>query len=147
VQDSELGDFVAPHPADTAQNEIEVILLRQLASYLAMPVFITDNDGILIYFNEPAEDIIGRQYDQTDSLSLDDRFQAFRPVDDSDAPVSAEEMPLALALSRQCPIHTRFWLHGFDGTRRYIEAMAFPLVGQAGRRLGAVAFFWEIDRQ
>jgi PAS domain-containing protein len=129
------------------QNEIEVILLRQLASYLAMPVFITNNKGDLIYFNEPAENIIGRQFEETDALALDDRFQAFRPIDDAGVPVSSEEMPLALALREQRPVHKRFWLHGFDGMRHHIEATAFPLIGQAERHLGAVALFWEIDEK
>jgi PAS domain-containing protein len=127
------------------QNEIEVILLRQLASYLAMPVFIADTNGDLIYFNEPAERIVGRQFDESDTLPLADRFQALRPVDDAGEPVGAEEMPLALALSEQRPIHRRFWLHGFDGTRHHIEATAFPLIGQAKRQLGAVALFWEVE--
>jgi len=127
-----------------SQNEIEVILLRQLASYLAMPVFIADVNGDLIYFNEPAEDIIGRQFDETDTLSSIDRFKAFQPVDDDGAPVPSEDMPLARALREQRPVHLRFWLHAFDGTRRHIEATAFPLVGQAKRQLGAVSLFWEI---
>ena len=147
MQDPEPGDYSTSQKEGITQNEIEVILLRQLASYLAMPVFVADSNGILIYFNEPAENIIGRQYDQTDSLSLDDRFQAFRPTDDSGAPVPAEEMPLAQALSEQGPVHKRLWLHAFDGTQHHIEATAFPLIGQAGRRLGAVALFWEIDRK
>jgi PAS domain S-box-containing protein len=128
-----------------SQNEIEVILLRQLASYLAMPVFIADNDGDLIFFNEPAEDIIGRQFDETDTLTSAGRFQAFQPVDDHGATVSSEDMPLARALREQRPVHLRFWLQRFDGTRRHIEATAFPLTGQAQRQLGAVSFFWEID--
>ena len=37
----------------------------------------------------------------------------------------------------------RAWLRGLDGTRRHVEVTAFPLVGQAGRFLGAVALFWE----
>jgi len=128
-----------------SQNEIEVILLRQLVSYLAMPVFIADNEGDLIYFNEPAEELIGRQFDETDKLTSTDRFQAFQPVDDHGAPVRSEDMPLARSLREQRPIHLRFWLRGFDGTRRHVEATAFPLIGQAKRQLGAVSLFWEID--
>jgi PAS domain S-box-containing protein len=129
------------------QNEIEVILLRQLASYLAVPVFIADIDGDLIYFNEPAEEIIGRQFDETGPLSVAERFQAFQPIDDDGASVPAEEMPLALALRDRRPVHSRFWLHAFDGTRRHVEVTAFPLIGQARRHLGAVAMFWEVGSE
>ena len=128
-----------------SQNEVEVILLRHLESYLAMPVFVADNEGDVLYFNEAAESIIGRQFEETDTLSLAERFQAFRPQDDAGAPISAEEMPMAVALREQRPVHLRFHLHGFDGTRHHIEATAFPLIGQAGRRLGVVALFWELE--
>ena len=37
------------------QQEIEMILVRQLASYLAMPIFIVDPQGTLVFYNEPAE--------------------------------------------------------------------------------------------
>jgi PAS domain S-box-containing protein len=125
------------------QNEVEVILLRHLASYLAMPVFVADNDGEVIYFNEAAEKIIGRQFEETDTLPLAERFQAFRPVNEDGKPISANEMPMAVALREQRPVHRRFRLHGFDGSEHDIEATAFPLIGQAGRKLGVVALFWE----
>ena len=44
------------------------------------------------------------------------------------------------------PAHARFWIQGLDGVRRKVENTAFPLVGQTGQVLGAVAIFWEIDR-
>jgi PAS domain-containing protein len=128
-----------------SQNEVEVILLRHLASYLAMPVFVADNEGDVIYFNEAAESIIGRHFEETDTLPLAERFQAFRPVDDEDKPIPVNDMPMAVALREQRPVHRRFRLHGFDGTQHDIEATAFPLIGQAGRRLGVVALFWEME--
>jgi hypothetical protein len=30
--------------------------------------------------------------------------------------------------------------------RRHIEITAFPLIGQAGHHLGAVAIFWEVEK-
>ena len=36
-----------------SQKEIEVILARQLASYLALPVFIVDLEGTLLFYNDP----------------------------------------------------------------------------------------------
>jgi PAS domain-containing protein len=44
------------------QLEIEMILMRQLASYLAMPIFIVDPVGNLVFYNEPAESILGRRF-------------------------------------------------------------------------------------
>src|SRR3954471_21700443 len=144
MQPHEPGIADVIEPAEVSQNEIEVILMRHLASYLAMPVFIADQSGVVIYFNEPAENIIGRQFEETDRLSLSDRFQAFRPISDDGTPIPSEEMPLTAALLSQRPVHGRLWLHGFDGTAHHIEATAFPLIGQARRKLGAVVLFWEI---
>ncbi|MBW2374226.1 MAG: PAS domain-containing protein, partial [Deltaproteobacteria bacterium] len=40
--------------------DVELILLRQLASQLAMPIIVVDPRGDLLYFNEAAEAILGR---------------------------------------------------------------------------------------
>ena len=40
-----------------AAHEIEIILNRQLADCLSIPVFITDTVGNLIFYNEPAEQV------------------------------------------------------------------------------------------
>ena len=37
------------------QQPIELILMRQLANYLSMPVFLVGADEILLYYNEAAE--------------------------------------------------------------------------------------------
>jgi hypothetical protein len=34
--------------------DVEIILMRQTASYLATPIFVIGPTGDLIYFNEPA---------------------------------------------------------------------------------------------
>ena len=46
-----------------AQHDVEMIVLKQVASYLAMPIFLVDLKGNLLYFHEPAEAILGRRYD------------------------------------------------------------------------------------
>ena len=45
-----------------AQHAIELILMRQLAGGLATPVFLVDPDGDLLFYNEPAEAILGCRY-------------------------------------------------------------------------------------
>ncbi|MFO7533987.1 MAG: hypothetical protein R6W93_16140 [Candidatus Limnocylindrales bacterium] len=42
-----------------AQQPVELILVRHLASRLAVPVFVVDPSGDLVYFNEPAPAIPG----------------------------------------------------------------------------------------
>lgn len=49
-----------------AQREVELILLRQPASYLTIPIFVVDTKGTLIYFNEPAEVLVSRRFEEPD---------------------------------------------------------------------------------
>ena len=127
------------------QQEIEMILARHLASYLAMPIFLVDPAGTLVFYNEPAETILGQRFSESGPLSLDEWSTAFVPRDDRGAPLAPDDLPLVVALRDRCPAHKSFWIRGLDGTRHHIEVTAFPLVGEAGRYQGAVAIFWDID--
>jgi PAS domain-containing protein len=46
--------------SDESQHDVELILMTQVASYLATPIFVVDPNGDLVYFNEPAEQLLGR---------------------------------------------------------------------------------------
>ena len=126
-----------------AQHEIEVILMRELASYLAMAVFVVDPDGELIYYNERAEQLLGTRFDETGPMAMADWSGLFHPTDDQGGAIPPEQLPLGVAVQQGRPAHGRFSIRGLDGTERQLEATAIPLVGQANRRLGAVAVVWE----
>ena len=126
-----------------SQQEIEVILSRHLAECLAMPIFIVNPEGDLIFYNEPAEAILGQSYNETGMMPAKEWTTIFKPVDQDGKTLQPEELPLVIALLKRHPAHSRFWIHGKDGVRREIEVTAFPLIGQAERFLGAVAIFWE----
>jgi PAS domain-containing protein len=126
-----------------AQRPIEMILTRQLASYLAVPIFLVDPDGALVFYNEPAERILGLRYEETGDMPASEWGTAFVPTDDAGAPVSPDALPLMVALAEGRPAHGGFWIRGRDGARRRIQTTAFPLIGQTGCTVGAVALFWE----
>lgn len=123
-------------------KEIETILARHLASYLAMPIFIVDTAGTLLYYNEPAEEILGRRFDETGEMAAEEWATIFQPTDEKGKAIAPGSLPLMVALTRRQPAHSRFWIHGLDGVLRRIGVTAFPLVGQADRFLGAMALFW-----
>jgi PAS domain-containing protein len=127
------------------QREIEMILTRHLASYLAVPIFVVDTEGTLVFYNEPTELLLGRRFDETGEMPLDEWSVVFTPVDEHGVPIPPEGLPLVIALEERRPAHRRFFIHGLDRVRRHIELTAFPLVGQAERHLGAVALFWEVE--
>lgn len=127
-----------------AQQEIEIILTRQLASYLSVPILIIDPHGDLVFFNESAEAILGRRFDETGMIRRGEWSKLFRPTNDDGTPVDREEQPLFIATERQRPAYRRSWIRGLDGVNRQIEGVAFPLRGLGRRFLGAVGVFWEV---
>ena len=127
----------------SSQKEIELILARQLASHLAMPIFIVDPPGNLIYYNEPAEIILGRRFEETGEMPVEQWSTIFKPTDETNKPLAPEALPLVIAVKQHRPAHRDMWIQGLDGVRRRIEVTAFPIDGQAERYLGALAIFWE----
>jgi PAS domain-containing protein len=130
-----------PNP-QPSQRPIELILLRQLASYLDMPVFVVDAQGRLAYYNEPAELLLGVRFDEVGMMEMADWLAAFQPGDQSGALLSADDVPLVVALRERRPVHRDLSIAGLDGVRRRIGATALPLTGQGGTFIGAVAIFW-----
>jgi PAS domain-containing protein len=125
------------------QHQIEMILMKQVASYLATPIFLVDASGDLVYFNEPAELLLGRRYDETDEMAFGEWSTVFRPTDEQRSPIAPDALPLAVALAHRRPAHRTMWIKGLDGADHHISVTAFPLVGQHDRHLGAVAIFWD----
>lgn len=123
---------------------IQIILMRQLAGYLSVPVFLVDPKGDLLFYNEPAEAILGRRFEETGAMPAEVWASAFTPVDDQGQPVPPEDLPLMVALTRQRPAYKRFHIRGINGVRRQIEVAAIPILGLKGEFLGAAALFWEI---
>jgi PAS domain-containing protein len=130
----------------TGQHEVEAILTRRLASLLATPIFLQDAGGHLLYFNRAAEPILGWSFEElrTTPRSDGDLYNTFKPMSEDREPIKTEDHPLTIARVQRIPAHLRFFIDGLDGVVRKIATTAIPLIGQGGRNLGAVGFFWEI---
>jgi PAS domain-containing protein len=125
------------------QQEVEVILARHFAECLAIPVFIVDPVGNLLFYNEPAEVILGPRFEDTGEMPAEEWGTVFTPVDDGGMPMALDQLPLMIALSKQTPAHRFMLIKGLNGIPRRIGVTAFPIIGQAERFLGAIALFWE----
>jgi hypothetical protein len=128
-----------------AQHPVELIVLKQVASYLGTPVFLVAPDGSLLFYNEPAELILGRRFDETGEMSMEEWSSDFAPENENGTPMPPNDLPLVIALHQRRPAHAPFFITGWDGVRRRIATTAFPLVAQSGHNLGAVALFWVED--
>jgi PAS domain-containing protein len=116
---------------------IQIILIRQLAGYLSVPLLLVDPKGNLLFYNEPAEAVLGRRFEETGPMPADAWTTAFTPVDEQGKPMSPEDLPLMIALTTRRPAQKRLYIHGLDGVRRHIEVQ--------GEFLGAVSLYWEIE--
>lgn len=124
------------------QQPIEIILVRQLAEYLSAPIFVVDPEGRLVYYNEAAQGLLGRSFEEAGEMTVDELGRLFQPLDENGAQLPVDGLPLAVALRERRPVNRKFHIETLDGRRRALEATAIPLVGQGGKLLGAAAFFW-----
>ena len=126
-----------------ANHGIELILMRQLASCLAMPIAISDAHGYLIYLNEPAEAVLGVRFDSVQPLASVKVAELLHATDLDGTPLASAELPLRYAIENRRPTHRKFRIASADGIERSVEGTAFPLVSQGGDHVGTVSIFWE----
>jgi PAS domain-containing protein len=126
-----------------AAYEIEIILNRQLADCLSIPVFITDTNGNLIYYNEPAEVILGTRYDETGEMPVELWSTIFKPRDELGNVLAPDDLPLVKTLISYDPYHRTFLIENLKGKLQKISVTSYPILGRASKFLGAVAIFWE----
>jgi len=130
-----------------SKQESEIILAQQLAEHLAMSIFIVNPAGDLIYYNKPAELILGTRFVETGIMPASVWSTKFHPVDQDGESIPPDDLPLVIAIKERRPAHKIFWIVDLDGNLREIEVTAVPLIGQADIFLGGMARFWESARK
>jgi hypothetical protein len=126
---------------------IEIILNRQLADCLAIPVFITDTLGNLLFYNEPAEEILGKRYEETGEMTVEEWSTVFKNKDVNGEPLPPDELPLVKTLKNQLPYFKTFCIESLQGKAEKISVTSYPIIGRAGGFLGAVAIFWRSSEE
>jgi len=126
---------------------IELILLRQLASRLPMPVALVDAEGDLVYINPATEQLLG-----LDQAAMADyptsRFdELLDPREPDGSPMEVRNMSIMVALHDRRPRQSKMILHGSDGVPHRVVTNAVPLDGQGGKLIGAMSIFWEADEE
>lgn len=119
-------------------HAVEIILARQLASELAIPLLLVDARGDTLFYNEPAEAIFGRQFDEVDALPFEERTALLAPRRDDGQPLPVTLLPGMLAMRERRLAHARFSVRGLDGVLRPIEATGVPIESARGHVLGAL---------
>ena len=124
-------------------NQIEIILSRQLADCLNVPVFLIDPNGELLFYNEPAEELLGKRYEEAGRMSKEEWSTIFNQADQDGNRIPPEELPLVSALTHRQPTHGEFFIKSLDGEKSKISVTAIPIIGRPDRFLGAMAIFWK----
>mgnify|MGYP002379277147 CR=1 FL=1 len=125
------------------QQPLELILARQWAESLSVAVFLVDPEGLLVFYNEPAGEVLGMRFEETGELPLEAWSTVFRPTDEDGQPFPADRLPLVQTLRGRQAAHAAFWVEGHDRVRRRIQVTAIPIPGVGHELVGAAAFFWE----
>jgi PAS domain S-box-containing protein len=119
-----------------------LILAREFASILATPTLVADDRGVLVFFNEAAEELTGREFAEVGEVPLDDFTGSFEPRADDGEPLPPERRPARIAFDERRAAHKRFRITSRDGIERDVAVSAFPLFAHEGEFVGIVAMFW-----
>jgi len=125
------------------QRNLILILARNFASRLATAVFLVDEGGRVIYYNEAAERLLGQRFVEGHGMQPEEYAELFRPSDEAGNPIPIGETPVGRAVTRHEPAHASLTLRGADGVTRPIEATAFPLLAHTTEQVGSIVIFWE----
>lgn len=125
------------------QKNLVLILAREFASKLATPTFVADDAGRLVFYNEPAEEILGRTFAEAGEISAEEWASLFSTEELDGTPMQLDRIPGGIALLERRPAHHTFRLIGLDGTPHVISATALPLFEQEESFVGVFIIFWE----
>ncbi len=128
-------------------HTIEIILSRQLADCLTVPVFIVDPKGTLLFYNVPAEEILGKRFEDSGPMPLGVWGTSFYPMDEGGNHLPAGELPLVKTLNNQEPAHKTFWIKNLSGKTTKISVTSIPIIGRSKEFTGAIAIFWDNERR
>jgi PAS domain-containing protein len=129
------------------QQEVELILARQLAGGLSVPILLVDAQGETLFFNESAELLLGRRLDEIDQLGLEERASLLAPRDADGHLLPVDDFPSVQAMRERRPAHAAIHLHGLDGVLRPVEVTAIPVQSGRGHVLGAIVVLWAQERR
>jgi PAS domain-containing protein len=129
---------------DAAQKPLELILARNLLTSVSTPAFLTDGNGVLVFYNEAAGALLGMSFEESGRMEPGEWSQTFGPFDEDGKPIPWEELPTTKALRAGRPFHADYRIRSAKGDQHDIEVSALPIVADEGQT-GAMVVFWPRD--
>jgi len=105
-------------------------------------MFLLDAAGTLVYFNDAAEQLIGRPFAEVGEITAGEFGEVLQLSDAAGAPLRRRDTPAGIAFFERRPAHCTLMATGYDGVRRLVDATAYPLFGAAEEMHGVVNVFW-----
>jgi PAS domain-containing protein len=130
-------------PEARPPKPLPLILARELASNLATAMFLLDAEGMLVFYNDAAEMLIGKSFAELGEIPASDFAAVLELATPEGVPVRRRDSPAGVAFFEQRPAHLTLLATGYDGVRRTVEATAYPLFGAVGEMCGVISVFWE----
>ncbi len=103
---------------------------------------IVNEEGQLVFFNDAAEELFGRQFAEVGEVPVDEFTAGFNPRTREGEPLPPERRPARIALDERRAAHERFMITGADGADREISVTGFPLFAHADEFVGIMTIFW-----
>lgn len=129
--------------ADVPQKTLALIVARELAANLATPMFLIDAAGNLVFYNDAAEQILGRSFAELGTISAVAWGEMLQLATPDGEPLRRRDSPPGIAFMQRRPAHRTLRATAFDGTERIVEVTAYPLFAKADEMHGVVTIFWE----
>jgi len=123
-----------------AAQSVEMILARNLISAVELAAFIVDPDGLVVFFNDAAGELIGRRFEEVGRLTRDEWNSQFGPFDEFGQLMPTDSLPLTVALREGLPANGHFRVRARDELIE-VEVSALPLTTAHGFQ-GEVVVFW-----
>jgi len=133
---------MGPDAHTTNEPSLPLILARELAANLATPMFLIDAAGILVFFNEAAELLLGKTYGDIGGISALEFGAMLELANVDGTPLRRRDSPAGVAFYDREPAHRTLLATTLDGTRHPFEVTAYPLFGHVGEMHGVLTVFW-----
>jgi PAS domain-containing protein len=130
----------------TPAKPLELIEARSLISRLTTASFLVDSEGTLLYFNEPAAELLGISFEEAGAMKAGTWASSFDPRGPDGRELPADDLPLAIALNEGRPHFARMSITAADGGTHDIEVTALPIVAGSVQH-GALAIFWSVAEE
>lgn len=123
-------------------KSLPLILARELAANLATPMFLMDARGTLVYYNDAAAVLLGRDFGDLGEIPGEEFGTALDMTTPAGERIRLRDSPAAVALFERRPTHATVIASAYDGIRRTYEATAYPLFANESEMHGVLAVFW-----